>query len=105
VKEGIIEIRTRVIVNFVFSLAPQIPLFCSIYVLTRVLETKNNRRRIKRRLIFRMTMMSLFSPMGRNFLKKGRFVSRYTRTPNINRMKPEKMSFVLIFFIMLMRGA
>jgi hypothetical protein len=81
------------------------PLFCSIYVLTRALDTKNKRRRIKRRLIFRMTMMSLLSPTGRNFLKNGRWVSRYTKTPKINRIKPEKMSSVLNFFILRVMGA
>ena len=87
-------------VSFVFRREPQIPLFCSIYVLMRVLEMINKRRRINRRLIFNITIMSLFSPMGRNFVKKGSWVSRYTRIPKINRMKPEMMSSDLNFFIL-----
>jgi hypothetical protein len=59
----------------------------------------NKRRSIKRRLIFRITMTSLFSPMGRNLVKKGSWVSRYTRIPKIKRVKPEKMSTDLNFFI------
>ena len=99
VKEGTMEIMIMVIVNFVLRPDPHMPLFFSIYALTSVLATRKINSKIKRRLIFKTITISLFSSMGRNFLKNGRCVSRYKKTPKINRIRVINSDSFLYFML------
>ena len=76
IKDEIIEMEKTVRVIFVFRPEPQMPLFFSMYVLSRMRLAVKMRTMIKRKLRLSMAMRSLLSRTGMNFWKNGRLVSR-----------------------------